>query len=57
MPSVIAFRVGQMGGRAPFGMAAGLRPVNESTRLDLQRQIEDFIAGPGPGRIIKESVF
>lgn len=42
----------RMGGRAPFGMAAGLRPVDESTRLDLQRQIEDFIAGPDSGKII-----
>lgn len=38
-----------MGRQAPFGMAAGLRPVDESTRLDLQRQIEDFIAGPDAG--------
>eukprot|EP00892_Ulva_mutabilis_P008966 jgi/Ulvmu1/6441/UM003_0071.1 len=33
-------------GKRPFGIAAGLRPVDESTRLDLQRQVEDFIAGP-----------
>lgn len=39
-----------MGSRAPFGLAAGLRPVDESTRLDLQRQVDDFVAGPEAGK-------
>lgn len=45
-----------MSGKRPFGMAAGLRPVDESTRLDLQRQIEDFIAGPEIGKELYQSV-
>jgi hypothetical protein len=32
-------------GRTPFGLSLGERPVNEETRIDLQRKVDELITG------------